>query len=190
LESELPFTDTFLLYLKQARVGLPTPVPEVTKRRVLIRATPPSLEASGNLKVAKTELILECDTGRQVLETVDMSTDLTFVWAVSSCAETLLRLYLADVSGQPLEPLELRYQDLGQFLEQFSSFQRVLRLADFKVERAAQYAPYGIKTITLRYRFSPEHRQQIHKDMDDYKRYVVDTQKRLELPTTIVRIEP
>jgi type VI secretion system protein ImpL len=190
LESEMPFTEAFLLYLKQTRVGLPTPVPEVAKRRVLIRATPPSLEASGDLKSARTELILDCDTGRQVLETVDTSTELTFIWSVTSCAETILRLHLAEVSGQALEPLELRYQDLGQFLAQFNTFQRVFRLADFKVEHAAQYAPYGIKTITLRYRFAPENRQQIQKDLDDYKRYVVDTQKRLELPTTIVRIEP
>lgn len=190
LESELPLTDAFLLYLKQARVGLPTPVPEAAKRRVLIRATPASVEANGNLKVAKTELILDCDTGRQVLATTDAGTDLTFVWAVNSCTETFLRLHLAETSGQPLEPLERRYQDLAQFLEQFSTFQRVFRLADFKVENTAQFSSYGIKAITLRYRFPPENRQQIQKDMDDYKHYLVDVQKRLDLPVKIVATSP
>lgn len=190
LESEMPFTDAFLLYLKQARVGLPTPIPEVAKRRVLIRATPASVEANGNLKVTKSELILDCDTGRQVLASADTGMDLTFVWAMNSCAETFLRLHLAETSGQTLEPLERRYQDLGQFLEQFSNFQRVFRLADFKVENPAQLSAYGIKTITLRYRFPPESRQQIQKDMDDYKHYLVDVQKRLDLPVQIVATSP
>jgi len=193
LDGALAFTDQFLLYLKQARIGYPIAISGATKRRVEISGDPAAITANG-LKVAKTELILSCDQdtgGRQSLETSDAGKGATFTWAVNSCDGPWLYVYLVDASGQLLTPLEKRYQDLAQFLGYFSGPQRSLPFLDFKVGNQAQFAPYGLKTITLHYRCDdPEKRQQVQRDVDDYKRYAVDVQKRLELPAKIVAVSP
>jgi type VI secretion system protein ImpL len=190
LQGEVAFMETFLQYLQQARVGGAQPEMEDVKRRIPIRAAPAAIEADATLKVAKTELIVECDTGRQVLEAADSGADRTFIWTVKSCFDTSLRVYVADSAGQPLGSLERRYAGLAQFLEHFSGFQRTFRLPDFTVENGAQLAPYRIRAVTLRYRYAPEDRQQILRDLEAYRRYEGNIQARLELPAKIVAISP
>jgi type VI secretion system protein ImpL len=190
LQGEISFTDAFLTYLQRARAGGAQPELEEVKRRIQIRIDPATVVADANLKAAKTELILECDAGRQVLETVDSSADRTFIWTAKSCFDTSLRVYLSDTSGLPLGSLERRYPALTRFLDQFSGFQRGFRLADFTVENAAQLSPYRIRSITLKARFDPEDRQQILRDTEVYKRYQGNMQAQLDLPASIVAISP
>jgi hypothetical protein len=190
LQGEVAFTEPFLQYLQQARVGGAQPELEDVKRRIQIRAAPAAIEADATLKVAKTELIVDCDTGRQVMEAADSGADRTFIWTVKSCFDTSLRVYVADTTGQPLGSLERRYAGLAQFLEHFSGFQRAFRLPDFAVENAAQLAPYRIRAVTLRYRYAPEDRQQILRDIEAHKRHEGNIQARLELPAKIVAIPP
>jgi hypothetical protein len=187
--AEVAFTDAFLLYLKRARVGWTQPEFDDTKRRIAVSVTPAVLQAEGDVKVARTELTLDCDAGRQVLGTPNTGGEYPFVWTVKGCFQTTVRVYLADAAGQELVSLARRYSGFQQFLEHFSSSRRVFSMADFTVENGAPLAPYRIQNLTLRYSFSPpEARQQLLKDLEAYKRFEENIQMRLELPARIVPI--
>jgi hypothetical protein len=186
-DTEVAFTDPFLLYLKRARVGWAQPEFDDAKRRISVSVTPAVLQAEGDVKVARTELILDCDAGRQVLGTPNTGGEYPFVWTVKSCFHTTVRVYLADTAGQELASLARRYPGFLQFLEHFSSARRVFSVSDFTVENAAQPVPYRIQAITLRHSFSPaDARQQLLKDLEMYKRYEENVQARLDLPDKIV----
>jgi hypothetical protein len=156
------------------------------RRRIQVRSGPVTLDADPQLKVAKTELILECDDARQVLDTAESGGGRSIFWTVKSCFDTRLRVYLADTSGQLLGALERRYEGLDQFLEHFSGPPRVFRLSDLIVENATQLAPYGLRTVSLRYSFAPEDRQQVLKDIEAYRRHEGNIQTRLDLPSKIM----
>jgi hypothetical protein len=187
LDAEVAFTDRFLSYLKESRVGWANPEIEEARRRILVAVAPASIDGDGSLKVAKTELILECETppGRQVLENPALP-DYTFSWTAKSCFNTIVRVHLADASGQGFGSLQRSYTTFAQFLGDFKSVPRVFRISDFTAESEAQVVPYRNRGMMLRYRISEEDRQQVIKDLEARKLHEKNIQARVELPPKIV----
>ncbi len=146
LGESVPLNTNFLGFARRGKAGRGVVTGTHT---VHIETLPTDANVGAKLKPHETRLVLKCSSGVQKLINYNYPRSADFEWNPESCDEVILQIMVGDVV------LTKRYQGVEafpSFLREFRHGKRTFKRRDFP-KQAQKLAEYGIKTITVKYKF-------------------------------------